>query len=97
MDHHGSETYFIPGEGYLGESVGGRETAAGFDARAAAADAAAAAPFRFSRMGPRGTGKQLSDASPEEARRGDDRRSRLLAGARRLHLPGAVHRPRPDV
>jgi hypothetical protein len=64
MDHHGSETYFIPGEGYLGESVGGRETASGFDSRTAtAADAAAAAPFRFSRMGPRGTGKQLPDAT----------------------------------
>jgi Animal haem peroxidase len=53
MDHHGSESYFVVGEGLLSESVGGRT--------AAAAAAEAGPPFRFSRMGPRGVGVQLSD------------------------------------
>ena len=47
MERHGSETYFVVGEGLLGESVGGREP------RLAAT--AAAPAFRFSRMGPKGT------------------------------------------
>jgi hypothetical protein len=52
---HGSESYFIIGEGLLGESVGGRQ-------RALAAPAEdAVPPFRFSRMGPSGTGRQLSE------------------------------------
>src|SRR3954469_14321601 len=55
---HGAESYFIVGEGLVDESLGGRAkpqlTAAG------------APPFRFSRMGPHGTGKQLGDP----ARRG---------------------------
>jgi hypothetical protein len=43
---HGSESYFVVGEGLLGESGGGRpETAF----------AATAPPFRFSRIGPKGT------------------------------------------
>src|SRR3954454_8720963 len=52
---HGTESYFIVGEGLVDESLGGRAkpqlTAAG------------APPFRFSRMGPHGTGKQLGDAA----------------------------------
>ncbi len=52
MDKHGSESYFVLGEGLLGESVGGRRLAVA---------AATAPPFRFSRMGPRGTGRQLGD------------------------------------
>jgi Animal haem peroxidase len=40
---HGSESFFVLGEGLLGESRGGRDTAG-----------QAAPPFRFSRMGPRG-------------------------------------------
>jgi hypothetical protein len=55
MERHGSETYFVIGEGLLGESVGGRVSLA-------AAGAATVPPFRFSRMGPRGTGHQLTDA-----------------------------------
>lgn len=51
---HGSETYFVIGEGLLGESGEGRA--------AAVASAATAPPFRFSRMGPKGTGRQLGDA-----------------------------------
>jgi Animal haem peroxidase len=53
---HGSETYFVLGEGLLGESLGGRERTL------AAAVETATPPFRFSRMGPKGGGKQLSEA-----------------------------------
>jgi Animal haem peroxidase len=51
---HGSESFFILGEGLVGESVGGR--APRLDA--AAADAP---PFRFSRMGPKGVNRQLGE------------------------------------
>jgi hypothetical protein len=50
---HGSETYFIIGEGLYGESVGGR------DRTLSAAVEDQAVPFRFTRMGPNGIGKQL--------------------------------------
>jgi hypothetical protein len=53
MERHSSESYFVLGEGLLAESAGGR---------ALAATVAPAAPlFRFSRMGPRGVGKQLPE------------------------------------
>jgi hypothetical protein len=55
MERHGSETFFVEDEGLLGESVGGREP------RLAAT--AAAPAFRFSRMGPKGTGRQLGEAN----------------------------------
>jgi hypothetical protein len=55
VERHGSESYFVLGEGLLDESGGGRERAL------AAGVEAAAPPSRFSRMGPRGTGKQLGD------------------------------------
>ncbi len=53
MDRHGTETYFLPGEGFLGESVGGR------DPTLSPADEAAVTPFRFSRMRPGKNQKQL--------------------------------------
>ena len=56
MRRHGSESYFIIGEGLLGESVGGR------DRTLAPAAEATLPPFRFSRMGPKGINRQLSDA-----------------------------------
>ena len=59
MERHGSETYYVIGEGLLGESVGGRDEAA-LPAGMAALTAAPAPPFRFSRLGPKGIGKQLS-------------------------------------
>ena len=62
MAKHGSESYFIEGEGLLTESGGGRDG----EVPAALADAAVAAAtpsFRFSRMGPKGTGRQLGEAS----------------------------------
>src|SRR3954447_26423276 len=49
---HGSESYYIVGEGLVNESVGGRELALA---------ATTAPPFRFSRLGPKGTGLQLGD------------------------------------
>jgi len=64
VETHGSESYFVLGEGLLSESVGGRsepETAgAGVHALAATA-AAQVPPFRFSRMGPKGVGHQLGE------------------------------------
>ena len=54
MDKHGSESYYVVGEGLLTEADGGRTVAA-----LAAADTAP--PFRFSRMGPKGNGKQLGE------------------------------------
>jgi hypothetical protein len=55
VEHHGSESYYVLGEGLLAESLGGR------DRTLAAADEAAVPQFRFSRMGPKGTGKQLAE------------------------------------
>ncbi len=52
MDRHGTESYYVVGEGLLGETVGGRELAL----------AEAAPPFRFSRMGPSGANRQLQEA-----------------------------------
>jgi len=57
VEHHGSETYYVIGEGLLGESVGGREPTLGRTAEALVA------PFRFSRMGPSGFQRQLGDAN----------------------------------
>ena len=54
---HGSETYYVLGEGLLGESLDGREPTL---ARAAEA---ATPPFRFSRMGPKGGGKQIPEGT----------------------------------
>ena len=57
METHGSESYFVLGEGLLGESLEGRpETLA-------ASFAAGVPPFRFSRMGPNGVNKQLGEAN----------------------------------
>ena len=55
---HGSESYFVIGEGLLAESAGGRGLGSGGSAATASLTATAAAvpPFRFSRMGPRGRG-----------------------------------------
>jgi hypothetical protein len=57
MEKHGSESYFVIGEGLLGETVGGRERTL------AAAAEAQVPPFRFSRMGPSGSGHQLPEAN----------------------------------
>ena len=57
MEKHGSESYFVIGEGLLGETVGGRARTL------AAAEEALVPPFRFSRMGPSGSGHQLPEAN----------------------------------
>ena len=59
MDRHGTEQYFVVGEGLLGGNIDGATTEA---AEAAAADVTAP-PFRFSRLGPKGTGHQLSESN----------------------------------
>jgi hypothetical protein len=54
VERHGSESYFVIGEGLLGEALEGRERTL------SAAIEEAVAPFRFSRMGPKGgAAKQL--------------------------------------
>ncbi len=53
MEKHGSESYYVIGEGLLTESIGGRTLAM----------AAAAPPFRFSRMGPSGASHQLAETA----------------------------------
>src|SRR5918999_3723560 len=57
MDKHGSESYFVLGEGLLGETAGGRERTL------SAPEEAQVPPFRFSRMGPSGINRQLGEAT----------------------------------
>jgi hypothetical protein len=57
VEKHGSESYFVLGEGLLAESGGGREPT--LEAKAESATP----PFRFSRMGPSGVHRQLSEAN----------------------------------
>jgi hypothetical protein len=56
VDKHGSESYFVVGEGLLSEA-----NPNGGGAPRARAAALVAPPFRFSRMGPRGVGRQLGE------------------------------------
>ena len=60
MKRHGSESYFILGEGLLAESLDGRP------ATMSTAVEEAVPPFRFSRMGPKGTDKQLGEPNREK-------------------------------
>jgi hypothetical protein len=55
--HHGFESYYIEGEGWLGDAGPGREP------MLAAAGTPTTPPFRFSRMGPSGANLQLGDAN----------------------------------
>ena len=57
MEKHGSESYFVLGEGLLTESVGGRPRVL------ARTVEAATPPFRFSRMGPGGGRHQPSESA----------------------------------
>src|ERR671930_2727156 len=57
MERHGSESYFVIGEGLLGESGDGRTRVL------EATGAATTPPFRFSRMGPHGVDVQLGEAN----------------------------------
>jgi hypothetical protein len=86
MEQHGSETFFVLGEGLLGETGGGREPKL--------ATAAAAPAFRFSRMGPKGGRGQLAPANLRKLANamtaGGGRDSRVPAGVRR---PGPITGP----
>ncbi|MGH2848566.1 MAG: peroxidase family protein [Thermoleophilaceae bacterium] len=62
MEKHSAESYFVIGEGLLTQSAGGR--------RPALALAASTSPFRFSRMGPKGIGRQLGE--PNRRRIGNE-------------------------
>jgi hypothetical protein len=57
--HHGSESYYVLGEGLLGVSGEGRTRTLPADAEEDVP------PFRFSRMGPKGGQKQLGEANRE--------------------------------
>ncbi len=94
VERHGSETYYVIGEGLLGESVGGRvHTMA-----AASAEAELVPPFRFSRMGPSGVNRQLGDPLRKKLANlmtsGPEAFSQIPSG---YHVPRAVRRPRPDL
>jgi hypothetical protein len=57
VTHHGFESYFVEGEGLLTDAGEGRPVAVAAEATAAGV----VPPFRFSRMGPKGQGKQLGE------------------------------------
>ena len=81
MEKHGSESYFVVGEGLLSESAGGREETPAAAAAAAAASATprarpSAPPFRFSRLGPNGrTPAGRGPAQAARPRDGEGRRA----------------------
>ena len=93
MEQHGSESFFVIGEGLLGESgEGASRPLPSADARRSPRRSASRG------MGPKGTGKPARRAQSQEDRRADGGgRRRPGADPGRLHLPRAVHRPRPDV
>ena len=68
MERHGSESYFVIGEGLLSESVGGRERTL------AATDGGPGAAVPLLAHGADGIKRQLSEASEEDRAR-DDRRA----------------------
>ena len=87
--HHGSESYFVLGEGLLGETLGGRP------GTLPASLEAAVPKFRFSRMGPKGTGKQLGEPNRRKIAERDDGRQRdARPDPCRVHVSRPVHRPR---
>src|SRR3954452_4988820 len=60
MENHGSESYYVLGEGLLTESGGGRPRPLSPEVEAKAP------PFRFSRMGPSGAGHQGGEEKRQE-------------------------------
>jgi hypothetical protein len=69
VERHGSESYFVVGEGLLSDGADVDESEGAPRVRGAAATAAAVPAFRFSRMGPKGNGHQLG--RPKRVRIGD--------------------------
>ena len=89
MERHGSESYFVLGEGLLGESGGGRACA-----RGGRRGGRAAVPLHEDRA----EGRPPVRLALERVARDDHRRSwPEVAGPGGLHLPGPVRRPRPDL
>jgi hypothetical protein len=80
VESHGSESYFVLGEGSSPTASGGRELTL------AAAEEDQVPPFRFSRMGPKGTQRQLRESNREKiadamtARADGGRESQIPAG-----------------
>jgi heme peroxidase len=60
MEQHGSESYYVLGEGLLTESGGGRPRPLAPEVEAKAP------PFRFSRMGPSGAGHQIGEKTRQK-------------------------------
>jgi hypothetical protein len=60
MENHGSESYYVLGEGLLDESGGGRPRPLSPEIEAKAP------PFRFSRMGPSGAGHQVGEKTRQK-------------------------------
>jgi hypothetical protein len=60
MEQHGSESYYVLGEGLLTESGGGRPRPLSPEVEAKAP------PFRFSRMGPSGAGHQVGEKTRQK-------------------------------
>jgi hypothetical protein len=69
VERHGSESYWVEGEGLLTDGEDGGAPAGRARTASLTATAAAVPPFRFSRMGPKGTGRQLG--RPNRVRVGD--------------------------
>jgi len=84
MAHHGSESFFVVGEGLLSTSGEGRQPVV------AATDTAAQVvpPFRFSRMGPKGT--QLARAQHQKMAVAMTRGGAAARGTSRRALPTSV-------
>ena len=79
VERHASESYYVLGEGLLTVSAGGR------DRPNAAATAAGAPPFRFSRMGPDGERDQLDPRTIELL--GADMAADGGSGVEESHVP----------
>jgi hypothetical protein len=60
MENHGSESYYVLGEGLLDETGGGRPRPLAPQVEAQAP------PFRFSRMGPSGAGHQIGEKTRQK-------------------------------
>ena len=69
MAHHGFESYWVEGEGELSVAGEGRDVSEVPAVAAVAGTPAAVPPFRFSRMGPKGTGKQLGEPNNRKTAR----------------------------
>ena len=94
MEQHGSESYFVIGEGLLGES-GGRSQA---DRCPPAGDRGDHPAVSLLADRAQGHGQAAERDQSQEDRQPDGRGHRRRGSdPRRLHLPRSVHRPRPHL